>query len=651
MNVYGGMLGAGTKINSVTSSKITISAGATSGAPIGATVVASPSPSAGDNIKFGSKEIVITDNIIQQGGGWGIDLTGMRSARVANNFLDGNGRNVPGTGAIRVNGSGHVTICSNTISQSALASIVSLIPGVPPLYYASHVFFSGADDSISLCGNVYLPIVSSGSNSTYATNTGVLLNPDYTFGADPASILTNISITDNLAPQMIDTYSPDAYALLKGSVRTLPTPGYITGLTLSNDASSGTTVDIAAGSATDSTGTAQIALATQCKVNLAGAGGIAGANGPGGIDTGTAAASTTYYFFVISGPGGTNPSCMASTTLAPTFLNLPPSQTIQLTGQTTAGSNVIFNLSPGTAISAPNGFNANPLGGIMAGDPISGSNFTSSTIQSLSPFRLIGVPATISSTNTATAASGFAGVLPGMSVAAVTVPMASAGIPPGTVAGASCGSTCINLMPPSGFISAGAIVLTFSGNYTLTLGGTTTASSSAATTVAVYPGRYRLAGALYTQGAGPPTGTLVGFKQDGETFYLTTPVADLETSTCSVSTATTKCALNVPCGRGASTCGGSPTCPLPASVNAVAVQAFGRMVAGSNSVLISSPDQGLASASIDLTTAPGFAGRGLNSGTAYPFLLYTNTCGQVQVQANTGTASVNGVTDGWIFQR
>ena len=88
-----------------------------------------------------------------------------------------------------------------------------------------------------------------------------------------------------------------------------------------------------------------------------------------------------------------------------------------------------------------------------------------------------------------------------------------------------------------------------------------------------------------------------------------------------------------------------------AAAPGISVEAFGRMVAGSNSVMIASRDQGLTSAYADLTVSPEFTGRGLNTGTAYPFRLYTDTCGQLAVRANTtGSNSINEIADGWVFQ-
>ena len=667
MTVYGSAFTTSTNILAInTSTKtITISPGAiTLAAPIPAGTTIAATAGDGDNIRFGGKEAVIADNIIQNAGGWGINLPTARSVRANTNFLDGNGRQIPGTGALLINGSAHITVCSNTISQSALASVLSPSAainsmGLPaPAYYAAHILFKNANDSVAFCGNTYLPIHSSGSNSASATPASTTLDPDYTYDVDPAATLTNISIADNLAPQLLGTLSPNAARLLGGSLTGVPTPGYITGLTLSNVDGSTSQVSIAPGTATDSTGSTTITLASPCVVDLA------AANGPGGIDTTSIATNTTYYFYVVSSASGGSPSCMASTRLKPQFQFAPTRYQINIFGMLTSGSPVVFNLGQ-PASSGVNNLVANPLGGVLPGDQITATNGTTSvlattTVQSGAPYRAFGIVASYnSSPNSINISGSVSGVLPGMLVA-------GNGIPPNTTVGASppnCTSGCSNfplvvpvVMPPVNLPTSGSTALSFSGNFTLTANANPSASATPpmAPNVTIYAGRYRLVGALYTTS---PT-ALVSFKQDGDTFYLTPPVLDLQPANCALpgnSTAATRCALSVPCGRLRNTCGASQPACLLAGSNAIAVQAFGRVLGGPSSTMVSSPDQALsyAAAAADLTSLPGFVANGLAAKTVYPFQLFTDACGQIVVQANTMSTSnaVNGITDGWIFHR
>ena len=78
------------------------------------------------------------------------------------------------------------------------------------------------------------------------------------------------------------------------------------------------TVDIAAGAATDSTGVAVIQNPAGCNVDFS------NPNGLHGLDTGSYAANTTYFFFVVAdlappASPGASPSCIASAGLSPTF--------------------------------------------------------------------------------------------------------------------------------------------------------------------------------------------------------------------------------------------------------------------------------------------------------------------------------------------
>ena len=217
-------------------------------------------PLSGTNLKFGGVDIVIADNIIQQAAGWGVNLVKARSVRMTGNFFDNNGRSIPSTattlsptGALAISSSAHVTVCGNTFSESAAGS-----EGISGLT-AAHVYFMGNDDSVSFCGNVYLPIVTSASNASGNSDfSSVLIHPDYSFDAAPGTSVTNVSIADNPAPQNMSFLSPQATQVLNESISNKLIPGYISGLGLSITGL--TTVEIAAGTGTDSSNAGLIIL-------------------------------------------------------------------------------------------------------------------------------------------------------------------------------------------------------------------------------------------------------------------------------------------------------------------------------------------------------------------------------------------------------
>ena len=186
--------------------------------------------------------------------------------------------------------------------------------------------------------------------------------------------------------------------------------------------------------------------------------------------------------------------------------------------------------------------------------------------------------------------------------------------------------------------------ITISGGNTITLSQDASGPQQNGS-VTVYNGLYRMIGALYTVGSGD----VVAFAQDGDTFYLATPVVDIRTgasSLCasSITSSAVSCALAVPCGRTLATCA-SP---------GFKVEAFGRVVGGtSGEILLSSLDQtnslppGLFSAG-----PPGFSTNNSATATGFPFRLYTNGNGQVRVQGSVGSSNtVYEDTDGWVLHR
>ena len=311
----------------------------------GAGYSGSPAMQSGTNVRFTGVDIVLSDNIIQQAAGWGVDIGTARSVRISSNFFDNNGKLITGmvggasyaTGALRIGGSGHVTVCGNTFSESAGASV-----GSTANYYSAHVTFAGNVDTVSFCGNVYLPLHGSNSNSGMQTTPGaVMIHPDYDFEVDNTTspVLTNIAIADNPAPQNLGVMSPNAALYLPNPPSSGVPNRYLAGLTMVYH--SGSTLTVKAGAAVDGSNTVVINIPTPgCPIDFT-------LNGAGGLDMGGAAPKTTYFIYVISGPGGANPSCMASTSLTPSFVNTSNTYKIKTQGMTFMGSSTVYAVGQG----------------------------------------------------------------------------------------------------------------------------------------------------------------------------------------------------------------------------------------------------------------------------------------------------------------
>ena len=280
---------------------------------------------------------------------------------------------------------------------------------------------------------------------------------------------------------------------------------------------------------------------------------------------------------------------------------------------------------------------------MAVGDAISSpstpiSYFAPTTISALNSYSLSPMSVTISSTSVYAMLPSVSGIYPFMDVG-------GPGIPGGTTVLAinpgGCAAPCVqlNMMPTLSTTEQ----VTFGGNFTITLPTGVTASgtspASAPASLSVLTGRYRLIGALFTDASG----NLVPFNQDDDTFYLTPSIADIPItgSTCAtIGTTKLACALSVPCGRNA-------MCPSPG----LRVQAFGRMVIATTAkVLASSPDQSQPAPSA-FGAAPGYTTQDAASATAFPFLLYTDTTGDIDVQSSIASTTVQEVTDGWVFKR
>ncbi len=553
--------------------------------------------------------------------------------RIVGNFFDNNGKGSAGTGAVEILNSANITICGNTFHRSAAYTEQS---GASQPPYPAHITFSGNVDSVSLCGNVYLPSFNPQNSTTSSSYDSVTMRPDYDYDVVPGSTLTNIAIADNPAPQNIDVCSPAAAPLLNCPNTTqppqnnLPAANVLTGLALANYGSPSEAVAVAPGAATDSSGSTVITIPLTtnpipgCEVNLA----YQGANG---LDVGTVAVNTTYYFFVISGPGGANPSCMASASLTPSFKNTGNTYKLSQTATTTNGSEIVFAV--GGNLSTPT---SNPLAGMAVGDLIKSTGYiqdmTPTTITSLQSFslnRLSGSTSLGSSNVNFSAGTSLTGAASGMAVAGPQ-------LTPGTLITAvntGCGTTpCISISPAAnGPVSSQSFWI--SGGYTITLSQAAIQSSTPTVTVNVYAGLYRMIGALRTVTTGTPN--VVSFAQDDDTFYLTTPVADINNAAVGTTAA---------------------SYALPSVPTGISVEALGRCVGSSvtagNLITVFTPPS-VPGTPANFPTVPGFAIKTISIGSApaiYPYRLYTDTSTHIAAQANN-TSTLNCMTDGWVWHR
>jgi hypothetical protein len=191
------------------SSGIKVSRNSISGAGTGSTAANNISVAPSANAPPPS-DILISDNIIQEGKGWGLTTQGAHLIRVVSNYFDNNANQTPTisppNGAVELgDGTSHVTLCGNVYHRTG--SGLEQVNGSGPGSY--HVYLAGRVDSISQCANVYFP----GLNS----NIQIPVRPDYNYNVASATKPTNISTADNPAPQNYGVYFPGADSLLQSS--------------------------------------------------------------------------------------------------------------------------------------------------------------------------------------------------------------------------------------------------------------------------------------------------------------------------------------------------------------------------------------------------------------------------------------------------
>jgi hypothetical protein len=561
----------------------------------------------GAGIYFGGNDLTLADGIVQQAGGPGVLLSGAKHVGITSMIFNTNGQYVPATSPnIDIEppqGGGYstqdTTICNNRIDTAANDATNS-----------AQIRLGGTIDNLTFCGNTY----QSGSGNNDANVT-----PWYVYDVSSASppTLTNTHLYETPAQPPVSVFSPAAQPVLASLAVPQFTQNQIGGLIMSNNLSSPyTELEIAPGSAADSTNATVIQLAQTCTINL-------NTNGPGGIDNGsTVQPDTTYNIFLIaaaaSGMGGVaTPNCIASTSSVPLFKQ-----------DYFSGSGYFVGATGGTLSTGSTVYNVSPLAGVAVGNvlqPTTSDGLSGAAITAFSA-NLGPAPGVTASWSTPTAViklSSTTNVMEGMAIVDVDncIP-ANTYILSNTVPSYVTLSNTIS--SSSDCTSSMGDPVSISGVRQLVL------NSSAATTHAhaeidIGIGYYRLIGAVFTDSASH----IVQFLQDNDTFSLRTPGNDINTSTLST-TATAFQLASVPSGT--------------------PVEAFGRCVA-SQKVRLFTPG-GTPVLPSSFPTVPGYDTLGaINAYTSFPYRLYTNSTGAIDAQSGTTGTMLYCMTDGWVFNR
>ena len=174
--------------------------------------------------------------------------------------------------------------------------------------------------------------------------------------------------------------------------------------------------------------------------------------------------------------------------------------------------------------------------------------------------------------------------------------------------------------------------LAVSTNNTITIGSSVTSSScnpdvgGCLDTIYVYNERYRMVAALYTDSAK----NILAFSQDGDTFYLKKPAADISNGT--VGNADT-------------------TLTLGSVPNGIAVEWLGRCVGGSAKVIVYSPPQNPGGAPMAFPMVPGYDITTTSPQTAQKYRVWTDTGQHIHAWAGSASTPIDCMTDGWVLHR
>ena len=562
----------------------------------------------GTGIVASGKDLSLEGGVVEDSGGPDVLLNGADLVSITGMAIDGSGQGVSGStgtgdAGIQITGSTNVTINGNRITNSGGDSL----PGTPQ---GAQIRFAGTSDNISIGTNTYIS-KTGGSDANF--------HAPYIYDVTAPVTLTNTHIYETPAQPPVATFTTAAQPILQPLMVPQFTNNQIGGLTMSNDIGTpATKIDIAAGSAADSTNSTIIQLPQGCTVNLANP----GANG---LDTSSVQPSTTYFVYVIAAAaagGVVTPSCMASTSpVAPLF-----------TDSSFTGSGYVLRTQGGSISGGTTVYNVQNLAGASVGDAVWDSSDFSTPNTMISGFTANAQPS-------GTATGSWTGVGPNT---VINCYPAGCTFPSGIFQGMA--------IQGNGCIPSGAYVVS-STTTTITVSNIPTSCSSPDSTLSISGARqtvlnnganhtkananlsiatayYRMIGALYTTSAGTPT--LVSFTQEGDTFYLAEPSLDV---TAAVGTAPYPLVL-------------------PSLPNGIRVKAFGRCVGGPYHVIVYSPGQKALAPATSFLTAPGFDVNSVATPTTFPFSAWTSTGQSLLATSDApGTAQISCMTDGWMWPR
>jgi hypothetical protein len=250
-------------------------------------------------VYYSGGDLTVSNGVIEESQGIGLDLNTAEQVSVVGMYFSGNGAAASGGAGIEIDDVNDLTVTGNRFNENDNNTGMAAI--------TAQVRFGSPSTDVTFAGNIYVPV----TISQYAYDVTAL-----------AQVVTNGSIFESPQPQRKGIFSPEAFTYLLPFLQFSPgfPNNYITGLTLSNDASSTSKVDFAPGQAVDSTDSVIMSLPTPslalpaCTVDLT-------VTGVGGLDTGTPVSNRTYFYFLISPAGGAGANCMASASLIPSFVN------------------------------------------------------------------------------------------------------------------------------------------------------------------------------------------------------------------------------------------------------------------------------------------------------------------------------------------
>ena len=170
----------------------------------------------GRGVAFGGTDITVSNNVIEQSAGTGLDLSGAAKVSVNGNFLDDNGKGVNGGAAIEIDNTTTASICNNHMTGNGEYSAP----------YPAQVYFAGTNDGVVFCGNAY---------GTENQTGDATLKPSYAYDAHQGTLLTNSHLYESPPPQVLGAVnSPRAVPILSPLQVPQVAPGQIDGFTLAN---------------------------------------------------------------------------------------------------------------------------------------------------------------------------------------------------------------------------------------------------------------------------------------------------------------------------------------------------------------------------------------------------------------------------------